>query len=223
MSWKFIKRGKRFLTRPFTLLIIPPKGAQTKSWKMSLLQVACSSLVLVSLVLCCAWGCYSAWKAHTDRQELAKLREINQQYQEELLSLHQQAVEAENYLQEVRAFDQRVRKMTGMDDRGDKTSRSGSTSTVPRPSSRSESSLEPSEVDQQFSDQLEAVQVETLQALENDIKNIMYLAASGYCVSVEGCSLWYASNPAGRRRVSFTMGGFCCQLRSLLKLQEMGL
>ena len=112
-------------------------------------------------VLCCAWGCYSAWKAHTDRQELAKLREINQQYQEELLSLHQQAVEAENYLQEVRAFDQRVRKMTGMDDRGDKTSRSGSTSTVPRPSSRSDSRLEPSEVDQQFT----RINSEAVQAL----------------------------------------------------------
>jgi len=180
MSWKFIKRGKRFLTRPFTLLIIPPKGAQTKSWKMSLWLVACSCLALVSFVFFCAWSCYSAWKAHNDRQELAKLRQINQQYQEELLSLHQQAVEAENYLQEVRLLDQRVRKMTGMNDRGDKSSRSGSTSTVPRPSSRSGSSLEPSIVDQQFSRiNSEAVQArETLQLLEKDLKEYYaYLAA----------------------------------------------
>ena len=177
---------------------------------MSLWQVACSSLVLVSLVLFCAWGCYSAWKAHTDRQELAKLREINQQYQEELLSLHQQAVEAENYLQEVRAFDQRVRKMTGMDDRGDKTSRSGSTSTVPRPSSRSDSSLEPSEVDQQFTRiNSRAVQAcETLQALENDLKEYYaYLAAlpPPSCQWKDNLPLVCDQIPLAGEGVSFTM------------------
>jgi murein DD-endopeptidase MepM/ murein hydrolase activator NlpD len=179
----------------------------------------CSSLVLVSVIFCCTWCFYSAWRTKADQRELAKLRQINQQYEEELLSIRQKADEAESYLQEVRILDQRVREMTGMDDRGDIASRSSSSSrTLSHRFSHSDqtnsdsSKPKPEEVVNQVTRvNTKAVQVcEELQILESDLQEYFaYLDALPDNRPISGkitSTFDMRKNPFGGRQTEFHNG-----------------
>lgn len=182
------RRVKRLLSRPLTLLVVPPKGAKTKTVSMPFWLAVCSCLMILVFITGCTWSYYSAWRARSDQEELAKLRQVNQQHQEELVSLRQEAVEAKSYLEEVRDLDQRVREKVGIEieEKGSSSysSRASGTSTrTPRlfwKSDSKEESLTSHEVSRSISEVCrESVEVcQTLQTLESDVDaHYAYLAS----------------------------------------------
>lgn len=205
------RRGKSLLSRPLTLLLVPPKGVKTKSFSMPFWLVVCFSLIVFILIAGCSWSYYSAWKARSDQRELAKLRKVNQQHQEELVALRQEAVEAKTYLEEVRGLDQRVREKVGIEEKTKSySSRSASTSTkTPRyyfwKSYSKEELLTPLDVSQSIaevsSESVEARQ--TLKSLEKDIDaHFAYLASLPDHWPVNG----RMTSPFGNRKSPFGGG-----------------
>ena len=219
MSGDLYRRGKRLLSRPLTLLLIPPRGAKTKAVSMPFWLAACICLMIFVFLTGSALSYYSAWRARSDQKELLKLRQVNKQHQEELLSLRQEAVEAKSYLEEVQGLDQRIREKAGIEDKSSsyRSSRSGSTNTktprhIFRKSRTKEESLSPSEVSRSLS-QVRSESVEarrTLEILESDLNaHYAYLAAlpdhwplNGRITSTFG----NRKSPFGGRRTEFHNG-----------------
>lgn len=119
-------RGKLDFTRPFTLLIVPPRGAEVRSARIPLWLVVLGGFVLsflaASLVFACFWYC----RAQADRAELARLRRVNVVQREKLTSLQQEAVQVRARLQEVKELEQRVRAKMGLQGASSLPARSGS-------------------------------------------------------------------------------------------------
>ncbi len=109
------KRVRRLLSRPLTLLLVPPRGAKTKNLSMPFWVAGLCGLLTVIFISGCGWSFYTAWQARSDQEELSTLRQVNKQHQEELVSLRQEAVEAETYLDRVRELDRQVRQKVGLE------------------------------------------------------------------------------------------------------------
>lgn len=132
MSGDLYRRGKRLLSRPLTLLLIPPRGAKTKAVSMPFWLAACICLMIFVFLTGSALSYYSAWRARSDQKELLKLRQVNKQHQEELLSLRQEAVEAKSYLEEVQGLDQRIREKAGIEGKSSSYRSSSSGALTPK-------------------------------------------------------------------------------------------
>lgn len=126
MPGKLVLRGRRFLTRPFTFLIVPPRGAKTITIRLPYWLVACIGLVLVILAATTISGIIVGQRARSEHAELHRLRRVNEKQQQELIGVRQDAEEARAYLDEVKSLDARIREKTGLlESRGENSSRSG--------------------------------------------------------------------------------------------------
>lgn len=213
------RRAKRILSYPFTLLLVPPRGVKTKTISMPLWLALCVCLMLVVFLTGCAWSYYSAWRVSSDQEELARLRQVNQRQQQELLSLQQQAVEAKSYLEEVQGLDQSVRKKAGIENRSSSNSSSRSANTSPQTPSfifwknhSQEKSLSSTEVSRILSEVCrESVDArKTLETLESDLDaHYAYLAAFPDHWPLEGnitSTFGNRKSPFGGQRTEFHNG-----------------
>ncbi|MGD0152780.1 MAG: M23 family metallopeptidase [Thermacetogeniaceae bacterium] len=110
----FILRGKRFLTRPLTLLLIPPRGTQIKSVKLPLWLAATSGLIASALVLVTIFACVRTVQMRAEIVDLGRLRQINASQQAQLQFLEQQAQQERSAYQEIQSLEQKVRSMVGL-------------------------------------------------------------------------------------------------------------
>ncbi|MDH7577407.1 MAG: M23 family metallopeptidase [Bacillota bacterium] len=188
MPHKWLLRGKLLLTRPFTLLIVPPRGAQVKSARVPFWVVALGgfalSFLLTSVVITSFWY----YRAQADRAELVKLRKVNVTQKEKLTSLQQEAQMVRAQLQEVMSLEQRIRAKAGLQSNRGLPDRSGEgRGGVARASGGSlfDSLFSPAEPvpDQIAQDLAEAAEeakeaLRTLERLEKDLDaHFKYLAA----------------------------------------------
>lgn len=126
MQMNLFLRGKKFLTRPFTFLVVPPRGAKAKAVKAPCWLLVMSCLMVVIMIAATVFGVFWIKKVRSERAELRHLRQVNKNQQQELLAIRKEALDAQTYLQEVKGLDSKVRKMTGLGgNRGDNSSRSG--------------------------------------------------------------------------------------------------
>lgn len=128
MPQNLFARGKQYLKRPFILLIVPPRGAQTRSVRFPCWLLALSGFLLFLLLATVVVDCVRYYRMRGERAELARLRNVNNKQQERLAELQKQARSAERYLQEVRDLEQRIREKAGLRPGGGYTSRSGNKS-----------------------------------------------------------------------------------------------
>lgn len=128
MPQSLFARGKQYLKRPFTLLIVPPRGAQTRSVRFPCWLLSLSGFLLFLLLATTIVACIRYYYMRGERAELARLRAVNKKQQEQLAELQMQARSAERYLQEVRDLEQRIREKAGLRQGGGYSSRSGSKS-----------------------------------------------------------------------------------------------
>ncbi len=110
----FILRGKRFLARPLTLLLIPPRGTQVRSVKLPLWLAAASGLIASALVLVTVFACVRTVQMRAELVELGRLRQINASQQAQLQSLEVQAQQERSAYQEIQSLEQKVRSMVGL-------------------------------------------------------------------------------------------------------------
>ncbi len=182
MPGKLFLRGRRFLTRPFTFLVVPPGGARTKAVRLPCWLVACAGLILAGLAALSLSGLIGGYRARSERDELLKLRLVNERQQRELASLREEAEEARAYLEGVKELDERVRRMTGLlERREDYSSRSGSRDSARRLRlSTSAAEEDPAEVRRNLSavQRGAALARRDLEQLERDLQeHFKYLAA----------------------------------------------
>ncbi len=126
MPNKRLQRGKLIFTRPFTLLIVPPRGAQVKSAQIPFWLMMLGGFALSCLLVATVFASFWYYKARADRAELAKLRQVNVAQKKKLTFLQEEAETVRAQLQEVEDLEQRVRAKAGLrsSDRGP-ASRSG--------------------------------------------------------------------------------------------------
>lgn len=117
MPRSYVLRGKRFLNRPLTLLLVPPRGSQVKSVKLPLWLAATSGLMLSALLLITVFACIRTVQIQSEMAELAQLRQVNAAQQSQLQSLEQQAQQERAAYQEIQSLEQKVRSMVGLGNR----------------------------------------------------------------------------------------------------------
>jgi murein DD-endopeptidase MepM/ murein hydrolase activator NlpD len=121
-----ILRGKRFLSRPLTLLVVPPRGSDIRSIKLPLWLAAITGVFLSALLLVAGLACFRSAQMQAEQAELARLRQVNAQQEAQLQSLQQQAQQERATLQEIKTLEQRLRAMVGLGGSGGQASRSDS-------------------------------------------------------------------------------------------------
>lgn len=222
MQINIFVRGKRFFTRPFTFLVVPPRGAQTKAIKAPCWLLVMSCLVLVILTTAAVSGAFWLKKVRSERAELRHLRQVNESQHQELLAIRQQALDAQTYLQEVKELDSKVRKMTGLSgNRGGNSSRSGDRDSARRMRLNLLDSLFKEHTQQQLEPDTVAAEVTTakkeaaevcqyMEQLEQDLEaHFKYLAALPDHWPVGGevtSNFGSRRSPFGGRRIEFHDG-----------------
>lgn len=216
MPGKVFLRGKRFLTRPFTFLILPPCGARTRTIRLPCWLMACAGLFLIGIAAISISGLIDGYRARSERAELRRLRLVNERQQRELVTVREEAEEARAYLEEVKDLDERVRRMTGLlERRGDYGSRSGGRDSARKlrlSLSGAAAAEDPGELVRDLSAvQREAARVRCdLEQLEKDLQEYYkYLAALPDRWPVHGevtSEFGERSSPFGGRRSEFHDG-----------------
>jgi murein DD-endopeptidase MepM/ murein hydrolase activator NlpD len=107
-------RGKRFLTRPLTLLLVPPRGTQVKSFKLPLWIATAGGLMVSTLLIVTVFSCVHAVRMQGELVELARLRQVNEEQGIQLQALQQEAEEEQATFQDIKILEQKVRAMVGL-------------------------------------------------------------------------------------------------------------
>jgi murein DD-endopeptidase MepM/ murein hydrolase activator NlpD len=109
---------RRFLARPLTLLLVPPRGMQVKGVKIPLWLVATGGLIVSVLLLFSVFTCIRAAELQGEMLELNQLRRVNAEQGTTLQSLQQEAQQDRATMQDINNLEQRVRAMAGMGGNG---------------------------------------------------------------------------------------------------------
>ena len=127
MPRSFVLRGKRFLVRPLTLLLVHHRGSQVKSVKLPLWLAVASGLMVSAMLLVAVLACIRTTQMQAEMVELTRLRQVNSSQQAQLQSLEQQAQTGTHHLSEIQILEQKVRSMVGLGNRSQASrSRAGS-------------------------------------------------------------------------------------------------
>lgn len=207
----------KLLKRSYTLLIIPPRGAETRSVRLPYWLLGISGILVVLLVLAVVVGCVNYYQGREERAELGRLRSLTRRQQENLAELQKKARSAEKYLQDVSELERRIWEKAGIQQSGGYTSRAGSDSAARLRisligASRGDEGTDAGEVGSALEATIhDAIKMrDSLLRLEDDLAaRMQFLEAFPDTMPVAGeisSCFGYRQSPFGRRRSEFHDG-----------------